>query len=409
MKKSMKRLIASIGASLLVGGIALSNVPVHAVTGGWWEQDEGGWRYIYDAGYVGMSWIEIDGYWYYFDDNAYMEYSAYRDGCWLNSDGTWNTSYSGGYWASNDTGWWYTDSSGWYPVSQWLWIDGNCYYFKADGYMAADEWIDGCWVDSSGAWVQDYTGDNTEEENEEENEENVVKGWKATAISLVEAYKYDEAKELEDMEFDSEEEKQEYLEEEKKEEGKWAIIYLDGDEYPELAHIYERKDAFDNYSAMIEIYTYDPVDNGWGHDGYERCYYCGDGTQNVYVAGKIGVVEGYVPEGNRHDEEWDAEKGDYVKIDNPYTSYSGFVREFHPDQDLFNIYSISKTVYDNGKVECGKAYQNYDDEVIALGYPKSGTEVKITEKEYNDFTKGLVNINDIVTDIDTVLAQLNNM
>ena len=62
----------------------------------------------------------------------------------------WNTAYSGGYWASDSKGWWYTDASGWYPVSTWLWIDGNCYYFKANGYMAVNETIDGYYVDASG-------------------------------------------------------------------------------------------------------------------------------------------------------------------------------------------------------------------------------------------------------------------
>ena len=79
-----------------------------------------------------------------------MDYSEYRDGCWLNADGTWNKAYSGGYWASDSTGWWYTDASGWYPVNTWLWIDGSCYYFKASGYMAVNETIDGYYVDASG-------------------------------------------------------------------------------------------------------------------------------------------------------------------------------------------------------------------------------------------------------------------
>ena len=104
-----------------------------------------------------MGWTEIDGYWYYFLSSGYMDYSEYRDGYWLNADGTWNTAYSGGYWASDSTGWWYTDASGWYPVNTWLWIDGNCYYFKADGYMAKDEYIDGCYVDSTGAYVKGST------------------------------------------------------------------------------------------------------------------------------------------------------------------------------------------------------------------------------------------------------------
>ena len=86
-----------------------------------------------------------------------MDYSEYRDGYWLNADGSWNLAYYGGHWASDSTGWWYTDYSGWYPTSEWLWIDGSCYYFKADGYMAANETIDGYYVGSNGARTSGHT------------------------------------------------------------------------------------------------------------------------------------------------------------------------------------------------------------------------------------------------------------
>ena len=63
-----------------------------------------------------------------------MDYSEYRDGCWLRSDGSWDVSYSGGHWLSDSSGWWYMDNSGWYPVNQWLWIDGVNYWFDGSGY-----------------------------------------------------------------------------------------------------------------------------------------------------------------------------------------------------------------------------------------------------------------------------------
>ena len=63
-----------------------------------------------------------------------MDYSEYRDGCWLGSDGAWDEAYSGGHWMSDSTGWWYTDNAGWYPVSQYVWIDGVQYWFGASGY-----------------------------------------------------------------------------------------------------------------------------------------------------------------------------------------------------------------------------------------------------------------------------------
>ena len=150
----MKRKIDVVLALCLLITVSFTNLNSFA-TGGSWKSNSNGWWYEYSDGSYAMGWTEIDGYWYYFLGNGYMDYSEYRDGCWLNADGTWNTAYSGGYWASDSTGWWYTDASGWYPVNTWLWIDGSCYYFKASGYLAVNEWIDGYFVDASGEITTD--------------------------------------------------------------------------------------------------------------------------------------------------------------------------------------------------------------------------------------------------------------
>ena len=94
---------------------------------GWWVEDSDGW-------YPKNQWQKIDGKWYYFCADGYMDYSEYRDGCWLGSDGAWVEEYYGGTWNLNSTGWWYSDSSGWYPANEWLWIDGVNYYFNVNGY-----------------------------------------------------------------------------------------------------------------------------------------------------------------------------------------------------------------------------------------------------------------------------------
>ena len=94
----------------------------------------------------------VDGKWYYFLDSGYMDYSGYRDGCYLGSDGAWVEEYYGGHWCSDSAGWWYEDASGWYPAGQWLWIDGKCYYFETDGYLATNKYIDGYWVGADGAY-----------------------------------------------------------------------------------------------------------------------------------------------------------------------------------------------------------------------------------------------------------------
>ena len=112
---------------------------------GWWVEDSEGW-------YPVSQWQKIDGKYYYFTASGYMDYSEYRDGCWLGADGAWIEEYYGGHWCSDSTGWWYEDASGWYPVSKWVWIDGYCYYFEASGYMATNKYVDGCWVGADGAW-----------------------------------------------------------------------------------------------------------------------------------------------------------------------------------------------------------------------------------------------------------------
>lgn len=95
---------------------------------GWWYEDTSGW-------YAKDMWQKIDGKYYYFSSTGYIEYSAYRDGCWLGSDGAWVESYSGGHWIQDATGWWYEDASGWYPADQSLTIDGVEYTFGSDGYV----------------------------------------------------------------------------------------------------------------------------------------------------------------------------------------------------------------------------------------------------------------------------------
>ena len=68
--------------------------------------------------------------------------------------GTWKTGAE-----ENQNKWWYDNEDGSYASNGWYWIDGNndgiaeCYYFDSTGNMAVDTWIDGCYVNSSGAWV----------------------------------------------------------------------------------------------------------------------------------------------------------------------------------------------------------------------------------------------------------------
>ena len=73
-------------------------------------------------------------------------------GKWYNKNGTQTYKYTG-KWKSDKKGWWYQDTSGWYPKKQWQKIDGKWYYFKADGYMASNEWCKGYWLNKNGSWT----------------------------------------------------------------------------------------------------------------------------------------------------------------------------------------------------------------------------------------------------------------
>ena len=64
-------------------------------------------------------------------------------------------------WQEDSHGWWYQYTDGSYPKSCWKTINGKDYYFKADGYMAVNEYIKASdyettkkiyWVNEKGEW-----------------------------------------------------------------------------------------------------------------------------------------------------------------------------------------------------------------------------------------------------------------
>ena len=109
---------------------------------GWWVEDSDGW-------YPTSSWQKIDGVWYYFKPDGYMAANEYYNGYWFNADGSWDDQYFLS-WKSDATGWWVEDISGWWPQSSWLQIDGYWYYFEGTGYMATSKYVDGWWISSDG-------------------------------------------------------------------------------------------------------------------------------------------------------------------------------------------------------------------------------------------------------------------
>ena len=117
-----------------------------------WKHNAKGWWYEDTSGWYAKSqWQKIDGKWYYFGSDGYLAMNEWVDGYWLGSSGAW-TYASRGSWKLGLKGWWFGDTSGWYAKNQWQKIDGKWYYFDFTGYMATNKRIDGYWVGSDGAY-----------------------------------------------------------------------------------------------------------------------------------------------------------------------------------------------------------------------------------------------------------------
>ena len=112
---------------------------------GWWFGDNLGW-------YAKNQWQKIDGNWYFFDKEGYMEANAYRQGYYLKANGAWDGKAKAKGWKKDSKGWWYSLGGKNYLKNGWKKIDGNWYYFKATGYIAINEFVQGWWLNKAGAW-----------------------------------------------------------------------------------------------------------------------------------------------------------------------------------------------------------------------------------------------------------------
>ena len=115
-----------------------------------WKSDATGWWVEdTDGWYPTNAWQKIDGIWYFFKPDGYMAANEYYNGYWFNADGSWAEQYFL-TWKQNATGWWVEDISGWWPSNSWLKIDGYWYYFDASGYMVTNQYVDGWWIGADG-------------------------------------------------------------------------------------------------------------------------------------------------------------------------------------------------------------------------------------------------------------------
>ena len=107
-------------------------------TVGWNQNANGTWSF-YDATGAQMkaSWVNLGGTWYYLKADGVMATG------WLLEGGNWYflNPVSNGYLGAMKTGW----------IQDY---DGRWYFLKSNGAMAANEYIDGYYLGSNGAWVR---------------------------------------------------------------------------------------------------------------------------------------------------------------------------------------------------------------------------------------------------------------
>lgn len=121
----------------------------------WEKDDKGKWYEDNDGNYLKNTWAKIDGYWYYLKNNGYRASYEWKNGYKFAKNGKY-TGSTPHFWVEDENGWKYQDAAGNYVTGGWKKVNGYFYYFRDDGYIAVNEWIDRCWVGDNGAWIWPY-------------------------------------------------------------------------------------------------------------------------------------------------------------------------------------------------------------------------------------------------------------
>ena len=125
---------------------------------GSWKKDGKDWMYADSSGwYAKNRWQKIDFKWYFFDKEGHMLKDAYQKDAsgkiwYLGKNGVWDEKAAVIGWKQDSKGWWFGLYGKEYLKSTWKMINGNWYYFKSDGYIAMNEFVQGWWLNKTGAW-----------------------------------------------------------------------------------------------------------------------------------------------------------------------------------------------------------------------------------------------------------------
>lgn len=163
-KKSGNRWWYQTGKSYATGWKQINGAWYYFDNNGWmktgWQKIGGTWYYFNNAGAMATGWQSIGGKWYYFDKNGTMETGLnWVNGKYYyhNSSGAMLTGWQYFEDYYYEKAWHYFNKNGVMAHNTWV---GN-YYLKDGGRMATNMWIGNYHVNTNGLW--DKTRDNSQD------------------------------------------------------------------------------------------------------------------------------------------------------------------------------------------------------------------------------------------------------
>jgi len=114
-----------------------------------WYQENHHWRFYQDDK-PALNWKQIQGKWYYFDQDGNRLHSTVYKGYAFDQDGVMIENS----WTKLDNQWYYADSSGRLAQNTWKKINGSWYYFDQTGSMLSNTSVDGYLLTKSGAMAE---------------------------------------------------------------------------------------------------------------------------------------------------------------------------------------------------------------------------------------------------------------
>ncbi|MCY7084423.1 N-acetylmuramoyl-L-alanine amidase [Streptococcus oralis] len=114
-----------------------------------WQEENKQWRF-YENNQPVLKWKQIQGKWYYFDQDGNRLHSTIYKGYAFDQDGVMVENS----WTNLDNQWYYADSSGRLALNTWKKINDSWYYFDQTGSMLSNTAVDGYLLTKSGAMAE---------------------------------------------------------------------------------------------------------------------------------------------------------------------------------------------------------------------------------------------------------------